>query len=646
MITPLIKLVDKSSFITFPSALEDFNITGFSNNNNKVYFSHFALLNIPDITTSVEENNSVNFNGIESYFGGRNNIGTGAISDRLDFSESLQNYVMNFESLLTEQEWYDKNKLQTTSERIFFKWLKEIGAMRYEVADSTKNISSEERYIEERSNNYNKVVQYISKIGIQQKITGKKNSFFELYVYMPSDNGSTPNVLFKTLSDENYFNNMVVISESEYINGYGEGELPTSGLDYVAHYDKDTDGVVYITKDQFNNAKNHWFEGRGWNNTYMTDVSFDNPENLIIEKEIQGKRYTQIRSSLDGVMIDFDINNYAEKETSNVETLEELNKQLSSTEFEYNAMLIYYTVENSITGEKATNLYGVPFLGNIEKYSSGSSSITRTIKNKLEPLLGRSGNGMGWRFNFKLDARQDSSIPVVEFDHEEFGTYSMQQFSDAMVRMSEITKRYEKTIELNDYLYEKNNELMAILGTLKLHELKEFKQDIYKKINEMELSDVNNELLGKIQKQIIDIINGQTEVEVKMVTSLVDKDGIKVNYDVDEKVIVVENSRNDFFKLELKYLDNVSIDMNKSGQTTRILLDCEDISMDYSIEINKNKWNLGDVLELDIVNTENLDEDFIVTFLDGMDILSQIDLKNSSKRIVVSSVNPYKFITL
>ena len=52
----------------------------------------------------------------------------------VNFTESLQNYALNLEELIISDATYDNTTNLTVTERVFFKWLKECGALRFREA--------------------------------------------------------------------------------------------------------------------------------------------------------------------------------------------------------------------------------------------------------------------------------------------------------------------------------------------------------------------------------------------------------------------------------------------------------------------------------------------------------------------------------
>ena len=148
MSTPLYKFLKGSgtSFYCFPSAAEKIS-AAYQNQNNKMYFSNYVLLNFP----AQQLNIGTNSNPI--YWDFQNSAGQGwGFQESMDGTpptsfgdqvvESLRNYVANEEetmrtSRLNNTEfYYDNNSLTTPAEPIFFKWCKKLNLIDYEPANN------------------------------------------------------------------------------------------------------------------------------------------------------------------------------------------------------------------------------------------------------------------------------------------------------------------------------------------------------------------------------------------------------------------------------------------------------------------------------------------------------------------------------
>jgi len=133
-ITPFVKRMrtNGGTIYTFSSAVEDIGLN-INEKNNLVKISHFALLDIPAIQqltstpTNLDVNrfNVTNFTGAFEYEQGNPSIKDG----RVLIAESFQNYALNLESNLLNSNDYNPTLIRTVSERVFWKWLKETGAL-------------------------------------------------------------------------------------------------------------------------------------------------------------------------------------------------------------------------------------------------------------------------------------------------------------------------------------------------------------------------------------------------------------------------------------------------------------------------------------------------------------------------------------
>jgi hypothetical protein len=163
MACPLFKsLISKgTTFYGFPSATQDMNLA-FSNDNYKLNFTKFALLNIPEQKIVIDSgvirdqtkgklNFDKNENGPNFYNfqPGNNNDLPNDFGDQM--VESLRNYIANYDTVLRESkinsntDFYNINEQTTPTEMIFWKWCKKLNLIDLEPAthkiDWDKNLS-------------------------------------------------------------------------------------------------------------------------------------------------------------------------------------------------------------------------------------------------------------------------------------------------------------------------------------------------------------------------------------------------------------------------------------------------------------------------------------------------------------------------
>jgi hypothetical protein len=139
--TPLYKRLKTAgtSFYAFPGAAEDIS-AAYQNENYKMYFSKYILLNLP------KQNLSSGTNSNTIYWDFQNSFSTSTfaptpITYQDQLIESLRNYVANYEVTMKESRtntteyYYDNTVLSTPTEKIFWRWCKKLNLIDFEVAN-------------------------------------------------------------------------------------------------------------------------------------------------------------------------------------------------------------------------------------------------------------------------------------------------------------------------------------------------------------------------------------------------------------------------------------------------------------------------------------------------------------------------------
>ena len=589
--TPFIRplQIQGGTFYTFSSSAEDLATT-FNNSTNKFVFSKFALLNIPNLdTSSSSETNYVRLNGPDGAFldwaNNSQKIITG--NANIDFSQSFQSYCLNLESIITGSDDYTLNLKQNVSERVFFKWLKEIGAIRFRGANSSEVSSTldqntviiqndlpvtQKRYVEGDNapgttgsigmtgSVYNRVVQYIGSLDIVNSVTNSNNAYSEVYVYVPTSDGNTPTVLFKNVVDSNYYpdfqwtNSPINPLNDEYLYGRNYTENNPSGLTSLAIYDDDVLGsptASYIDSGVSSTpVSGNWYSPRDTANTYFTDSLFTDPSNYILTKTANSNSLTYVRSKLDSIGIDFDPNSYkAIVDDTSISTIDEYNSTSSAEDFEFNAVLIYYDVYDPANPtDRATNLYGVLFLDDVNS-SSGDIFIPRSQKKRPNPVTGLNGNSYGFKINVKFSSDIDQT--GIEQAINDYSPFSLSMFMDAMNVLqdssSTLNNSASQFIDLSNRVT--NLENLALTT--------ETSVNFNSRISLIEQSLAANQALFNNTQSVLNlinqnydltrsIINNETTVEVSYNLDTINQGlGINVDRSVENRV-TINNTSQDF----------------------------------------------------------------------------------------------------
>jgi hypothetical protein len=589
--TPFIRplQVQGGTFYTFSSSAEDLSFT-FNNTDSKFRFSKFALLNIPNIdNSSSSQTNYVRLNGPDSAFldwaNSTQQIITGDAN--IDFSQSFQSYCLNIESTITGDDQYDSSLKQNISERIFFKWLKEIGAIRYSAADSSEVSPAldqntvtvvndvpitQKRYVEGDAPYgttgaygmtgapYNRVVQYVGNLDIVNSVKNSTNAYSEVYVYIPTKDGNTPYVLFKNVTDKNYYpdyqwtNNPSNPLNDEYLFSRNYDETNPSGLTTLAIFDDDVLGVptasYYDTGVNGSSVAGNWYSPRDTANTYFSDSIFTDPSNYILTKTDNSNTLVYTRSKLDSIGIDFDPNSYQQILTnSSISTLEEFNATADAADFEFNTVLIYYDVYDPANlSTSATNLYGVLFLDDVNS-EGGDIYIPRLKKYRPNPVTKLNGNSYGFKLNLKFDTDVDQT--GVEQAINDYSPFSLSMFMDAMNVLQDASSTLNNAssdfIELSNRVTNLENVTLSSPTAINMD----------RRIENIEQTLAANQALFKNTQSIMglidqnydlvrSILNNQTSVEISYDLNLVKQgSGIIVDRSVPNQLSVI-NAVQDF----------------------------------------------------------------------------------------------------
>ena len=462
--TPLIKTpqADGGTFYTFSSSARDLSKT-LNNDELKLVFSKFVLLNLPDFdkldpnsAASLTLSNYMQFDTIDGM------IASGGLKGdpNVNFTESLQNYALNLEELIISDTSYDNTLQRSVAERVFFKWLKETGAMRYRTATNLEKnpgvvrpLFVEEDSISTATDEYNRVVKYVGDIDIVNNVDKAGEAYTELYINVPTEVGGTPTILFDSISDANYQPSLKIQGKDEFILGRNASTVQPQGLSINAFYDYDQPLENPTGPAGYTDPNANWMDEPTPPTTvdsYFTEpVTFTNPTNVFIQKYpadygspagFNGSAY--IRSELDGISVDFTPNDYEQIVTDpTISTIAQFNGTDLASTFEFNAVLVYYDlVDTSNTANTVTNLYGILLVDNVTPTTDGGF-IQRYPKFKPNKVTGQNGNSYGFKINLRFDASPGSAgIDTIVND---YNTFSMQLFSEATAQLQESAKIFQ-----------------------------------------------------------------------------------------------------------------------------------------------------------------------------------------------------------
>jgi len=408
MATPLIRIPQEQggTMYAFSSAARDLSKAYYNPDINFEY-SKFALIDVPVVDTPGAGQNFIQFGNL---FEGGGNPAASYIPNgdaNIDFAQTLQNYALNFENFIATDDDFDPILYAADSEKIFFKWLTELGAFGVKSANTQQAFTGYSRAIENEDttntgNNYSRVVKYLGNIDVSNDKNYQGNSYNEIFVNVPSSVGYTPDILFKSSAYNTTATSYTPLNE---INGRASQIHPDGNLTMDSLADNIT-GTISLNPTNLSNYGIEWDP-----NVYAKIVN------------------------------DAKLNNF-------------LDYSKRGGEFKFNAILVYYDIySKSDASNRATNLYGILILDNFkDDATSTGMSIPTLTKYRPNEVTGLNGNAFALKLNVKFNSSLDNV--GVESNINDFTTFSMDIFLDTATAienasrlMIDASKRYADIAE-------------------------------------------------------------------------------------------------------------------------------------------------------------------------------------------------------
>jgi len=754
MQTPLYKTLKQNgtSFYAFPGAAEDIS-AAYQNSNYKMYFSKYVLLDLP-IQNLVDENN-LGGTASENFYWDFTKFPTLSITQPPTFSEqvieSLRNYVANHEITIRESRlnnteyYYDNTALETTAEKIFFKWCKKLGLISLEpalpqdeyidelgefqrnnLADSTyfKEYLWKEREITEyaisevdsssapvagqfvdvgeqalklvissitnfragdvievnsindlpliedvfgvgttewlgliqlkvlsvtvNTNDthdiivdfkttiniatgldgtakiiYHKLIKYIGEVNGVSNVQEANKAYTEVYAHVPDHTGQTPDILFRTSVDVNYKPGMVFpIIPNQYQPEILGAELFSSPIvsspqnypgSYFGHFDTE-DFTYEVSNGDSLRRSGDYFGVSGDINTPIVDGS-----------------------TVDGIILDFDTTHYVkmnlkDRALSNFDQFNAL--EVNNTppkDFEFNAILWYYTVEDT-TGTKKTNLYGISFLDHPDNNPKDSEISLRFPPYKKLVTNGNQ-DGTSYAFALNLNFNIINDNPVDTYNPESINSlFSMNLFNEAMKRLasandsflnviSEHSSMKDEIMDLKQLLYSQTDFATINAKISNLEELLKLYSTLQSESSDTIEVELNSETTPPYLKYN-STDRKYKSIEIYNTTDMYNTTGvIPVNISVPRyKDFMVHIVNNDEVSLTLPNNDNLKLILS-SDLEFRQSIDILVSGTDLSTENKKLDIYISTINPLGIATASATDETQIETL-----IISDIDL--------------------
>ena len=483
--TPLLRPLrdNGATLYVFPSANEDIGLN-LNSRATGVAMSHYALLNLPVM------------------FGN-----TDPKTESIAIATDLQNYMMNLECTLLNQDSYNYQEYHTVSERAFFHWLKSFEKRYNNSKLSLERTQNGNDVYYKETDNTNRVVQCFGAIDAGNSLSTEFGMFNETYVNIPTSYGNGP-VFFKQVQDSaetNYiYGKTYNAGDSEYLQGR-KNNVDTLKIlsDVKPKYDS---GTSYILNDAYEIVKDI-------NEIQSACRAFTNDKNIQINSydDVNIDQKTQFS----GKYCDITLN---------------------PCEFGFNAILLYYSVydQNDTTKTAyAINLFGIVFLDSPSSVQNGQAKIPSLIKKKSFGGANKAnffGNSYSFRVNIKTLSVYDNTDAMIQ-DNTTMSSINSVDFSDVVSNLNRaidvmntnvqstmaIQDAYMTTLKLTDENKQKLQELETKLdgylngsktsGIVSQNIRTKVIQPITDTSIDSSVSDGNNMIKIQLNKQLTDFIN-------------------------------------------------------------------------------------------------------------------------------------------
>ena len=483
--TPLLRPLrdNGATLYVFPSANEDIGLN-LNSRATGVAMSHYALLNLPVM------------------FGN-----TDPKTESIAIATDLQNYMMNLECTLLNQDSYNYQEYHTVSERAFFHWLKSFEKRYNNSKLSLERTQNGNDVYYKETDNTNRVVQCFGAIDAGNSLSTEFGMFNETYVNIPTSYGNGP-VFFKQVQDS---------SETNYIYGKTYNAGDSENLQGRKN-NVDTLKILSDVKPKYDNGT-----------SYKLDDAYEIVKDI---NEIQSacRAFTNDKN--------IQINSYDDVNIDQKTQFRDKYCDITSEpcEFGFNAILLYYSVydQNDTTKTAyAINLFGIVFLDSPSSVQNGQAKIPSLIKKKSFGGANKAnffGNSYSFRVNIKTLSVYDNTDAMIQ-DNTTMSSINSVDFSDVVSNLNRaidvmntnvqstmaIQDAYMTTLKLTDENKQKLQELETKLdgylngsktsGIVSQNIRTKIIQPITDTSIDSSVSDGNNMIKIQLNKQLTDFIN-------------------------------------------------------------------------------------------------------------------------------------------
>ena len=521
------------TFYTFGSAMEDIGLN-VNESHNKVEISHYVLLDIPKFShaESSSQDPYLNLSTKLSYDSSQYTSGEIPTQGDFIFAESFQNYCLNFETILRNQDTYNYASNKTVSERVFWKWLfghiandndrwadpKQIGNIQYLYENKDKSI-----------------VKGFGSISAGSQRTDDSGLYNETFVQIPSSYGQM-RVMFKNVIDENYHNiagdsvdNYIKGTNiNNYIENISQDEMEYGYVvTFVMSYNDYTYPAVGTTiKDKRTNAQLIVLSSSKSDKTirakFKSDrVNLDSTGSLTFGTSATIREYSDLTCDVhdyvlkstgfspeassdsydpsdedvpryridssrnDCLEVEFDINKLRQIYDSSSLTYDDIGMgkindpdyiSADYGDYTFNAILVYYSIyDANKTKRLATNAYGLYILDNSIDTNQEDNCFYFPSLVKSKSTTSKTGSSYSFRINVKPTTAYNGDTIVND---NSTAAFSMSEdFNDVLHNLTSAVVSLQENTKAMYSIVKKNNELKTMAENI-MGKVDSLEQDI------------------------------------------------------------------------------------------------------------------------------------------------------------------------
>lgn len=303
---------------------------------------------------------------------------------------------------------------------------------------------------------YHKLVQYIGEVNGVNNVQETSRSYKEVHIYIPAHNGQTPDILFRTMTNDNYKPNMSFPI------------LPSQYQPEIIGAENFTNPIVNTPEDYPGNYYAQFDTNDFTYETQTGDLLRRSGDYFGIVGDINTP--TVNGNTIDGISVDFNPAHYVKMNIFGQEigTFDEFNSLMVNNEppkdFEFNAVLWYYTIEDNL-GNTSENLYGISILDNPDNNPT-ESEVGLRIPTFRKLATTNTQDGISYSFSLNLNYYINNDNPQDLYNPSNINSlFSFGLYNDAMAQLSQTNQSFLEIISNQVTLATELSNLKQLLYT-------------------------------------------------------------------------------------------------------------------------------------------------------------------------------------